>query len=384
MAFEARRAEHWHEALRRDLLDISPALVYDPVAGGNTAHAPLLRELRSLQAQIRRSQREFEYSLLLPVWQRRRSLSGALHSRALPTALTELSVDPRRVIARLQEIAGAARNAIRLIERSRRYRDAPTPDGGATLYQAHDVPRRAAWQRALHGAQRMVRQLRDLPGTSSPQPRRASNRDNRNRTELPLSTLYERWVFLRIVRAFQERFREPAIGCQQFGLADLESAELEGIRFQRGDRIIRIRLEPWIAAREIAIAEGHALYRPGPATLAWRPDIVVQVEAGSRAHIPLIESAYIIDAKTSTGPPDEVWERVSKYRRIRASRNDSRVVRLVALALPTAQAPALPAALKPYQGPQLEWTSLSLLPGDTSDTGSRVLHDFIERVLADM
>ncbi len=374
------RVADWHDALVRDLLAVSPALVYDPVAGGDMSAAPLLRELRAIRQQIARARMHQESALTQSARQRSQRLLGLARStRAAALPEKGAALNPAATLARLREMAAAARGAIRSIERNRRYRDVPTAQGAPTLYQAHDVPRSTALRQALKGAQSLAHHLRNLPALPAARATLAREPASHARAELPLSALYERWVYLRLIRAFQQGMAGPPAAHATLG--DLELAEAEGAEFHANDRTVRIRFEPWILSREVAIASGHALYRAGAVTHAWRPDTVIQIEEGVRAGIPVVRDVYIIDAKLAASPRDEVWDQVAKYRHIRASTNDERVVRMIALALPSLRPVPLETLQQRFDRLGVAARVLPLLPGDESGAGDESLRRLVAEVL---
>ncbi|MEX2285267.1 MAG: hypothetical protein WEE89_22470 [Gemmatimonadota bacterium] len=368
------RLPPWYAAMVRDLSAISPDLVYDPVAGGNAVAAPLLRELRSIARDIT-SARAAD-----PVHQaaaQRRGLQfGQLPHRTVRLPATEPKLPDSSTRARLHEIAAQARAALDAIERNRRYRDLANPAGALTLYQSQDLPRRETLNQVLRAARSLARQI----STASKQPSTSSVEQRRPRApfraQLPLSMLYERWVYLQLVGALQSRLQaagEPAL-----------SVELEAAAFVVHDSVIRIRLEPWIPVRELAIAGGHALYRAGAATHPWRPDVIIQIERGARAGIPIVEHAYVIDAKLASSSRDAIWEQVVKYRYICAAIDDRRVVRTIALALPTSR-PAAELELQ-HRSARIgvNVQVLPLMPGGMSTAGPESLDRLVAEVLSEL
>jgi len=391
MASEQRpaqiRAQPWHRAMISDLEAVSPGLVYDPVGAGSISASPLYQELRALEAVVRGAE-----STDAP----RRT-----HSRIAPRALVaETRMPPRRVQAlhaepvasqvravaefrkRIGSIAATAESAIRAIERSRRFRDTPMLRQ-STLYADVDVPRLEALHKVVRTARMLNARVAALPETAPLRVPRVSLLTQR--AQRPISAMYERWVFLEIVRAFHgtldghtiEQLLGPAenAAVRDFDERTQYTATMNGCT-------LRIRFEPWILSRELSIAFEHGLYR-GPALAhAWRPDIIIQVERGTRAGIPVVSDAWIIDAKLATAPRRELWMQVLKYADIRASSNDATVVRMIGLALPAPDDGGIGFFESLPASPPVPLRVLPLLPGERTRSASAALAGLVNAVSA--
>lgn len=387
------RVQPWHKPLVAELRAASSGLVYDPVASDGTTTSPLLLELRVLDAALR----DAEQSVRPRTLRRRtyaRELVAGLARRgtfASPAAAPVVRDDarrplqsPRELRRRVDEVAATAQSAIRSIERSRRYRDTPMPDG-VSLYQSVDVPRLRALQRVLRAARMLAARSARLPSHARIAiPTRSAALTAQ--AQRPISALYERWVFLEIVRAFHGSLDSAVIATlladTGTGLARDFDERTEYVRMENDGRTLRIRFEPWILTRELAIAGGHGVYRSATVAHAWRPDILIQLERGSRAGIPIVTSAWVIDAKLATAARRELWGQVLKYSSMRAAIDDAAVVRMVALALPARDAGGIEFYESLPAGPHVPLHVLPLLPGSRTRAAAEALAKLVAAVLA--
>ena len=288
----------------------------------------------------------------------------------------------RELLRRIDGIATTAQTAVRSIERNRRYRDTPMSTG-ASLYQSVDVPRLRALVAVQRAAGALAARAARLPARSSIHlpARRAALTAHAQR---PLSALYERWVFLEIVRAFHGALDSDLLasllgeGSGTLG-GDFDE-QTQYVRTEADGRTIRIRFEPWILTRELAVAGGHGVYRSATVAHAWRPDILIQVERGMRAGIPIVTSAWVIDAKLATAARRELWEQVLKYSSMRAAIDDALVVHSVALALPARDAGGIEFYESLPGGPHVPLHVMPLLPGTRTAAAEQALAQLVAEV----
>ncbi|MGH7576802.1 MAG: hypothetical protein ACREM1_16965 [Longimicrobiales bacterium] len=197
----------------------------------------------------------------------------------------------------------------------------------------------------------------------------------------PLSALYERWVMVRVVEALR------AAGLEGGSIHDaLIRDERKGDWRDFDDdaavtlgatanRIVRVRFEPWIHSRNVAVMRGDGLYRSGDAPHSWRPDMVLQIEDAARAArqawssgVPVVRAVIIIDAKLAPVLRMTHWQQVQKYRFIRASANDARVVRHVYIASPRGKTALPPDAATGSDSPEV--LTLSPEPASRDETAA--------------
>lgn len=298
----------------------------------------------------------------------------------------------RAMLARANAIDRDTRAAIRRIERNRRFRDTPMPTG-STLYQSVDEPALARLRDLQHRSQRVAAELRRrfaegaFSGTATGgwavrprQPLRETTRASRADSPYPaasgtprpqgvprpLSALYERWVMLRVVEALRDAgleggsMHDALIRDERKGywrdFDDEAAVTFTGTQ----DRIVRVRFEPWIHPRNVAIMQGEGLYRAGDALHSWRPDIVIQIDDAARpalehrgVGLPAVRACIIIDAKLAPVLRMTHWQQVQKYRFVRASANDARVVRNLFIASPAGRTQLPPEASTDAASPEI-------------------------------
>lgn len=386
------RSRPWHDAMIAELLSVSAGLVYDPAAAEHPEASPLHQELRAIDAALRAAEQ--------PPRPRRENIRfdarsiaegarrGALRrTNAVPSPIVDPRLDPAAtaIRQRLREIVLSAEAAIRSIESSRRYRDMPIA-GNTTLYESVDVPRLRMLRDALRVARALASRAAHISGipVSTRQILRSRAVFTR-KAQRPVSALYERWVYLQIVKAFHGALDSTLAQMllNDFGgsLPPDFDERTQYVKPCSNGRTLRIRFEPWILTRELAIVGEHGLYRGAEGAHAWRPDAVIQIEQGTRAGIPVVESAWIIDAKLASLPRRELWEQVLKYAQIRSAINDTPVVQQVALALPAADdgGIALYESLPP--DPPVALFVLPLLPGSSTPASQNALKRLITQVM---
>jgi len=380
------RAQAWHRAMATDLAAISPGLVYDPVGTGSIGASPLYQELRALEAVLREAELETRpRRIARRVNVRTLARDTRLPIRRATTARPEIEpaqLDAAQALrARIGQIIATAESAIRAIERSRRYRDTPMSKQ-PTLYADVDVPRLEALQKIVRSARMLTARAAGLHDPARLRVPRVSLLTER--AQRPISAMYERWVFLEIVRAFHGALDAKVVD-QLLGPGDSMARDFDE-RTQYAATMhectVRIRFEPWILSRELSIAFEHGLYRGAALAHAWRPDIVIQVERGTRGGIPVISDAWIIDAKLSAAPRRELWTQVLKYADIRASSNDTAVVRMVALALPAPDDGGIAFFESLPAGAPVPLRVLPLLPGQRTRSGAAALASLVAAVIS--
>ena len=386
------RPRPWHAAMIADLLAVSPGLVYDPAAAEHPEASPLHHELRAIDAALRSAERpagparnntRFDARSMAEAARR-----GALRrTHPVPGPVVDPRLDPVSVAIRqrLREIVLSAEAAIRSIESSRRYRDMPIA-GNTTLYESVDVPRLHMLRDALRVARALAARASQVTGIPVSTQRFLRSRAVFTRkAQRPLSALYERWVFLQIVKAFHGDLDDAfaaTLLTDHGGLLHPDFDErTQYLKPCSDGRTLRIRFEPWILTRELAIVGEHGLYRGVEGAHAWRPDVVIQLERGTRAGIPVVESAWIIDAKLATLPRRDLWEQVLKYAQIRSSINDTPVVREVALALPASDDGGIMLYETLPPQPPVPLHVLPLLPGSSTPAAQNALKRLSREVL---
>lgn len=381
------RAQPWHRAMIAELEAVSPGLVFDPVGAGGISESPLYQELRALEAVLREAEAG-DASRAIPLRITTRNLAARTRlpprrpSRAPSASREPVPNAIRDFRGRISRIIATAEAAIRSIERSRRYRDTPTAKQ-STLYADVDVPRLEALQKIVRAARMLTARASSLPDSTRLRVPRVSLLTQR--AQRPISAMYERWVFLEIVRAFHGTLDGHIIE-QLLGPGESATVRDFDERTQyvatMHNCTLRIRFEPWIPIRELSIAFEHGLYR-GPALAhAWRPDIVIQVERGTRAGIPVVSDAWIIDAKLATAPRRDLWSQVLKYADIRASSNDASVVRMIALALPAPDDGGIGFFESLPAGAPVPLRVLPLLPGQRTRSAAAALSSLVSAVTA--
>ena len=309
----------------------------------------------------------------------------------------EQSVDTteHRGIAGLLELIGARladcrmslEDNVRALESDRAFRD-QSPDGSSpSLYETYDLPRlerlarlnarasdiagelRAARRGALlHGV--VAAPLRLTPVFSNVEPyRRVYRAAQRYLKSSPLiidtgdelrvkatSRLYEQWVFLQICGAFRvaglsgESLEQVVTRVERSRryLLDLQRGTTVTYR-AFGERLVRIRYEPYVFGRILASRNRDTIYRGVKGDTPWSPDILVEVLRGPE---PLrVEYAVVVDAKYARSVTSRHWEGANKYRQIRATADDRQVVKQLWLAFP-----GLPEAIMPLD-PAVTWTT---------------------------
>src|SRR5688572_2235227 len=204
-AFTGFRAQPWHRALVDELRDVSTGLVYDIAGAEGAAPSPLLAELRVVEAALRSAEQSLDVKPMR-VREDARGIETLLWrgTRALPMRATAPPIHARRsrreLRQRVDELAASAHTAIRAIERNRRYRDTPMSTG-ASLYQSSDLPRLRELQRVERAARALAVRIAQLPASAVVALPRLAGGEAAQALR-PLAALYERWVFLQIVRAF--------------------------------------------------------------------------------------------------------------------------------------------------------------------------------------
>lgn len=386
------RSRPWHDAMIAELLTVSPGLVYDPAAAEHPEASPLHQELRAIDAALRSAEQApgpSRANIRLDA----RSLTQAARRGALrrthpaPKAVLDPRTDPvtTAIRQRLREIVTTAEAAIRSIESSRRYRDMPIA-GNTTLYESVDVPRLRMLRDALRVARALAARAAHTAGIPPATQRTLRSRAVFTRkAQRPVSALYERWVFLQIVKAFHGEL-DPAVAAALLtdhggSLPPDFDERTQFIMPCSNGRTLRIRFEPWILTRELAIVGEHGLYRGVEGAHAWRPDVVIQIEHGTRAGIPIVASAWIIDAKLASMPRRELWEQVLKYAQIRGSIDDALVVREVALALPALDDGGIAFYESLPSDPPVQLRVLPLLPGTSTVAAQNALKRLVSDVL---
>jgi hypothetical protein len=371
-AFAGFRAQPWHRALVDELREVSTGLVYDIAGAEGTAPSPLLAELRILEAALRAA----EQTLVAKPTRIRddaRSIATMLTrgARVAPASIPPPPIHARRSVRelrqRVDDLAASAHTAIRAIERNRRYRDTPMSTG-ASLYQSSDLPRLRELQRVQRAARALAVRIVQLPASAVITLPRMSSGDAAQALR-PLAALYERWVFLQIVRAFHGSLDSDVTSSLLSG-GDFDE-RTEYVRPARGGTTIRVRFEPWILTRELAVTGGHGVYRRAGVAHAWRPDILITVEHGMRAGIPVVSGAWVIDAKLATAARRELWDQVLKYSGMCASIDDARVVRSIGLALPARDAGGIAFYESLPPPPHVPLYVLPLMPGAGGTTAGR-------------
>jgi hypothetical protein len=380
-AFTGFRPQPWHRALVDELRDVSTGLVYDVAGAEGTAPSPLLAELRVLE----RALHDAEHTA------RSRPARVRADARGLATLLTrgENAVRAKATRApaggqrslrelrqRIDELAASAHAAIRTIERNRRYRDTPMT-GTASLYQISDLPRLRELQRAQRTARALAARIARLPANAMVTLPRTYTGEAAQALR-PLAALYERWVFLQIVHAFHGSLDSSVVAALLRG-GDFDE-RTEYVRTLRGERSIRIRFEPWILTRELAVTGGHGVYRRAGVAHAWRPDILITMERGVRAGIPIVTGAWVIDAKLATAARRELWDQVLKYSEMCASIDDARVVRSIGLALPARDAGGIEFFESLPPPPHVPLYVLPLMPGTRTDAAQQALQKLVGEV----
>jgi hypothetical protein len=378
----------WHGALVADLAALSTGLVHDPVAA-SAATSPLMVELRALDAALRSAASTRQQPHRPAGAAEARALATALGSRhprgrpagtpAVPGAAAHdgfTAHGKRQLRQRIRDVAAIAHAAARSIERNRRYRDTPMSTG-ASLYQAQDVPRLEALQVLIRAARALAARAALLPDDAIVLlPARRSVLAPGSRR--PLSALYERWVFFEIVRALHgpldDAVLQSLLGGPRAGIGGDIAERAHYVRTRPDGRTIRVRFEPWVVTRELAIAGGHGVYRSAAIAHAWRPDVLIQVEAGSGStDVPVVTDVWAVDAKLASAPRRELWEQVLKYGDIRAAIDDSPVVRSIALALPAPDAGGIEFFESLPGGDHPPLAVLPLLPGTRTRAGEEAL-----------
>ena len=380
-AFAGFRAQPWHRALVDELREVSTGLVYDIAGAEGAAPSPLLAELRLLEAALRSA----EQSLAVRLTRVREDARGmetllcrgtrVVPVRPIAPPLLHARRSARELRQRVDDLAASAHTAVRAIERNRRYRDTPMSTG-ASLYQSSDLPRLRELQRVQRAARALAVRIAHLPAHAVVTlPRTVGEAAQALR---PLAALYERWVFLQIVRAFHGSL-DSAVTASLLSGGDFDE-RTEYVRAIRGDRTVRVRFEPWILTRELAVTGGHGVYRRAGVAHAWRPDILITVEHGMRAGIPIVTGAWVIDAKLATAARRELWDQVLKYSGMCASIDDARVVRSIGLALPGRDAGGIAFYESLPPPPHVPLYVLPLLPGTRTEAAAQALQKLVREV----
>jgi hypothetical protein len=154
--------------------------------------------------------------------------------------------------------------------------------------------------------------------------------------------IYEQWVFLQLVASM--RF----VGLQPVSQESLLSRSQQNrftIDFDRGTRVefiahdgraILVRYEPWVHPKATATQAGETLYRGIVGDVAWSPDVLIEVFAGS-ASGSQAQYALVVDAKYSRVVKESQRQGVSKYNNIRGIVDDRPVVKQVWIAHPATE-----------------------------------------------
>ena len=157
--------------------------------------------------------------------------------------------------------------------------------------------------------------------------------------------LYEQWVFLQVVSAFQNL----GLTCtSQEGLLNRSKAFRFTLDFDRGARVVfrtssnkrlSVRYEPWILPKEDAIDRRESVFRSGSSRVAWSPDILIELlpELSDVGEVPICSYAITLDAKYSSRIRDHQWNSTGKYNQIRATSSGRQVGRQLWLIYPGQQ-----------------------------------------------
>jgi hypothetical protein len=161
------------------------------------------------------------------------------------------------------------------------------------------------------------------------------------------SRMYEQWVFLQIAAAM----REAGLVCNSFeGLLTRTRSYRYTLDLERntaivyrapGDRVVRLRYEPYIFPLAEASDRGDMLYRGVAGETPWTPDVLIEVfprDSDSRRK-PDLEYALVLDAKYSRRITADHWSDTSKYLQIRSIHDNRPVVKQLWLVYPGQGAP---------------------------------------------
>lgn len=156
------------------------------------------------------------------------------------------------------------------------------------------------------------------------------------------SRLYEQWVFLSLVSAFQA----AGLRCsEQLGALGRSSRYRFTLELDRGSSIafecpgtsnrLVVRYEPWITARQAAKLAGETVFRGDGEFSLLSPDVLVEhLVKNPSTGVEETSFAFVVDAKYSLVLHTNRWSRVDKYLGIRSVATGRPVVRQVWLANP--------------------------------------------------
>lgn len=156
------------------------------------------------------------------------------------------------------------------------------------------------------------------------------------------SRLYEQWIFLSLVSAFQLaglRCREQvgALGRKSRYRFTLELDRGSCVTFDCPNSASRlvVRYEPWITSREQARASGDTVYRGEGRFSLLSPDVLVEHRVAGPTHgSEETVFAFVVDAKYSRRIYERTWEKVARYRGIKSVATRRTLVRHIWLANP--------------------------------------------------
>jgi hypothetical protein len=412
-----------YRALFDELRDISPALVHDVT--GKSARALHAGAMSAIAGEWRAAQRaleRFAHTRRAPVRRtddRRALLLARLHDPARRPDVRALAAGLDLLARRADAIRGAATEALEEIRRDRADTDIRVAARGASLYDVREAPRVARLEEVAAAANAVAADIRSsraaepfgraqlsvrartaaAPGTSLGDAADALRRTARAMAAVaggsyrrPTSSLYESWVFLRIVRAFATvaRSADPldalidALRRRRFGVG-VPAVTTTTFRLYDG-RSLAITFEPFIRVRAEAAAHGDELCREDIAAAPLTPDVLIVLRDER------IRRVAIVDAKYIARPRPDVWHRLARYSFIRHTATGRSAGADVWLAAPISTEtgddnipegwrggllPLLPASGMPQQIPRGDGAALTFT--DPGHAGSRGRHHAAER-----
>jgi hypothetical protein len=169
--------------------------------------------------------------------------------------------------------------------------------------------------------------------------------------------MYEQWIFLQLANAFVqaglighavEQIVQQIAGTKRF-VVDLPRDARVILRAVDG-RSVRLRYEPHVFGREIAVARRDTVYRGVGGDSPWSPDVLIEVLPSADAEEQAVLTAIVVDAKYSRRVHEHQWRDTSKYHQIRSTLSRRPVVRQVWLAHPS------PAQMVRPRDASVSWT----------------------------
>ena len=157
----------------------------------------------------------------------------------------------------------------------------------------------------------------------------------------PTWRMYEQWVFLQLAAGLERIGLRPSsqdslfrrLGTHLFTV-DLRRGTRLGFSTSDG-RLVILRYEPWIYARDIARRNGDRVFRGRDGEAPWSPDVLMEVYEPTGTGRPArLALAIVIDAKYSRRLEERHWDETSKYHEIRDTETGAQVVRQVWIACP--------------------------------------------------